>query len=737
MFVLPKSIAFTRHTFFLLCSFLFLALGESANFSQPVINRGGWTPIPTSRSHLLRQTFPIPGEKLKLEASTQQQQVVKQRVDDLPIPVIKPHAHGATLGFNLPDQGLTLFLDVDELADKPFAQNIGLKVITHDKHQAQSSTQPAQAVPVKSNKSRGKSRSKSKNKTAKQQRPRFLASYEGNENVQIETVQNLPSTSPTSSSSSPSSKAYHVGYIRPQDLRNAFANVGIEDTGAAKQKSRQKGRNNYSPPLKSDKYHGNANVKGKTNYGASGSYSVGGGYGYGGGGSSYSPGSYNPPMTDVPQRPGYSPPIEMPTASPSPVLPVQPMMIPMQPMTPLSGPILPRTTATTTTVATTSQTEAFVPSEATTKQSKTSGRKGGGIRRGTTSSPLRQPQIEGNDEIQQTFDEEDDDIESEEGEREGARLKSPADKMKSFKKRKPIGPANSKDDDDDDNGDDNVVIVNSITSTPPSNSRQTASSLRFGSNSIAKSNSRRDQTCSIQTCEQMMTCAPRKEALIDSSLAGVKEIASTLNAEAIFDMFPSLEEQVQNLFDFTSSYTMFLPTNDAIKRLPQNLIDRWTANADEINSVLDNHIVESTHSLDELRVAKLIQPRSAGASLRVSSNGNVSFTVNGQRIVAADQTGPMGGMIHTIDGVLYPASDKNIMETLKACNRFDGFVTLAEGTGFSSTLTTGNVIQLLLYLAKRLAYINNIMTCISLNYIIDSRLNDVCHCCLYASLVQT
>ena len=51
----------------------------------------------------------------------------------MPIPLIKPHRHGATLGFNLPDQGLTLYLDINELATKPMAQNIGLKVVSHAK----------------------------------------------------------------------------------------------------------------------------------------------------------------------------------------------------------------------------------------------------------------------------------------------------------------------------------------------------------------------------------------------------------------------------------------------------------------------------------------------------------------------------------------------------------------------------------------------------------------------------
>lgn len=56
-----------------------------------------------------------------------------------------------------------------------------------------------------------------------------------------------------------------------------------------------------------------------------------------------------------------------------------------------------------------------------------------------------------------------------------------------------------------------------------------------------------------------------------------------------------------------------------------------------------------------------------------------------------------GGRIHVIDGVLdWPvgggfaqAKLLDIMDTLKQCDKFDGFVTLAEGTGLTQILKQG------------------------------------------------
>ena len=53
-----------------------------------------------------------------------------------------------------------------------------------------------------------------------------------------------------------------------------------------------------------------------------------------------------------------------------------------------------------------------------------------------------------------------------------------------------------------------------------------------------------------------------------------------------------------------------------------------------------------------------------------------------------------GGRIHVIDGILdWPAGSQanllDIMDTLKQCDKFDGFVTLAQGTGLTQVLKQG------------------------------------------------
>ena len=84
-----------------------------------------------------------------------------------------------------------------------------------------------------------------------------------------------------------------------------------------------------------------------------------------------------------------------------------------------------------------------------------------------------------------------------------------------------------------------------------------------------------------------------------------------------------------------------------------------------------------------------VKPRATSAKLTVSKKADKAMTVNGQRIKLMNQKGPMGGVVHVLDGLLYPVADKDIMKTLKSCNRFDGFVTLAEGTGIGDSLSKG------------------------------------------------
>lgn len=190
------------------------------------------------------------------------------------------------------------------------------------------------------------------------------------------------------------------------------------------------------------------------------------------------------------------------------------------------------------------------------------------------------------------------------------------------------------------------------------------------------------------------TCSPKASLLVSAATAEtltIKEFAAKIGADGLFNKLPGVEEQLQSMADFANSgYTLFLPSNDAISRLPKSLFNKLKSNPEEIKKLLDNHVSDSKKDMNDMaRNNSFMSPRAASAKLKIAKGIDGSILVNGQRIVRMNQRGPMGGSIHVIDGLLYPIADKNVMETPKSCNRFDGFVTLAEGTGLGDTLSTG------------------------------------------------
>lgn len=71
-----------------------------------------------------------------------------------------------------------------------------------------------------------------------------------------------------------------------------------------------------------------------------------------------------------------------------------------------------------------------------------------------------------------------------------------------------------------------------------------------------------------------------------------------------------------------------------------------------------------------------------------------AVTVNGHRIVHGDVTAPKGGIIHVIDGTLCPVADQDIINTLRTCNKYDGFLTLADVTKLLDTMQDGKIFLL-------------------------------------------
>ena len=213
---------------------------------------------------------------------------------------------------------------------------------------------------------------------------------------------------------------------------------------------------------------------------------------------------------------------------------------------------------------------------------------------------------------------------------------------------------------------------------------------------LRRNNNKEKEKSKSSSFQSSSSCSVNKTSLSISNpdTLSIKSLAEKLEASSLFSMFPSLEDALQNMMDFMGSgYTLFLPSDESVKRLPRSLIKRLKEDPEQLKNLIENHLSEEKKAMTD---ASVMNSRARGARLRVSNRQDSLMFVNGVRVTRVNQNGPMGGIVHVIDGLLYPPADKNVMDTLKACNRFDGFVTLAEGTGLSDTLTSGK--RLLLFI---------------------------------------
>lgn len=708
----------------IICDVILCNSVQNSSFIAPQLRSGGWTPIPTN-SKSFKQTESVE-RSASQPVSAKVQQVEHKRAQDsemLPIPVIKPHRHGATLGFDLPEQGLTLYLDINELATKPLAQNIGLKVVSHEPQAQSSHTQTLnQPKPTQSHQnlqSHQNSGNAVNNKIySANQSPlhQFVSKMQAiNTNSppkspitvakiqkRVKAVRNIGSfegngPSPVANGVAPTAalkpqkqlNKYHVGYVRPHDLQNALKHVGL--TQSENEGQAISGGNNNVNTIISNPSPGPRTVVINTHSLSNNNINY--------------EKLFNSPQTE--QKKGsaldsftqsadkfFNRPItpissqvsqEVPNNSvrpihnsvPSPAayqysslqMPIRPsVQYPAQenekerpdfptPQRPIEQPVQ----------QTTQEEEQEVDNEV--------------MRKTTTPPPVLPPQQE--DEQLKGFD---DDIEQTTETVSGSRFEEPQRQvsgqdsgeqldMDKFKQTTPSMPKPTTGAQLVPPTDESIVKV-----FPGADGQRPVSQQQndLGDGPLP--------SCPTQTQTCQLICDAKTDNLITDA-ANIREIIHKLNADSILSVFPSMEEELQNIIDFASSdgYTMILPSNQAMARLPPNLYEFWKNNVNSLAPLLDNHVIDSAQSLEDMRLAQIIQPRS-GSKLRVQRPHNDSYTINGERVTVANQVGPSGGMIHVIDGILYPSSDKDIMETLKTCNRLDGFVTLAEGTGFADTL---------------------------------------------------
>ncbi|MFY8102491.1 MAG: fasciclin domain-containing protein [Ramlibacter sp.] len=97
-------------------------------------------------------------------------------------------------------------------------------------------------------------------------------------------------------------------------------------------------------------------------------------------------------------------------------------------------------------------------------------------------------------------------------------------------------------------------------------------------------------------------------------------------------------------------YTVFAPTNDAFKAVPQKTLDELAANPARLKAVLTYHVLPARVSAAEVKVgnAKTVE----GANLALGKAG--TFVTVEEAMVQTADIAATNGVIHTIDRVLLP-----------------------------------------------------------------------------------
>ena len=97
-------------------------------------------------------------------------------------------------------------------------------------------------------------------------------------------------------------------------------------------------------------------------------------------------------------------------------------------------------------------------------------------------------------------------------------------------------------------------------------------------------------------------------------------------------------------------YTVFAPTNDAFKAVPQKTLDELAANPARLKAVLTYHVLPARVTAAEVKVgnAKTVE----GGNLALSKAGTF-VTVEDAMVQTAD-IAATNGVVHTIDRVLLP-----------------------------------------------------------------------------------
>ena len=146
----------------------------------------------------------------------------------------------------------------------------------------------------------------------------------------------------------------------------------------------------------------------------------------------------------------------------------------------------------------------------------------------------------------------------------------------------------------------------------------------------------------------------------------------------------------ETLANTESNFTVFAPTDAAFALLPEGTVEALLADTDTLSDILTYHVIA-----DKVDAATAVS--SAGSKVTMVNGDSVGLSLDGDNLlvntvtVTATDIMADNGIIHVIDAVLMPPTDKgmpttNIVETAVAAGTFNTLVAALQATNLDTVL---------------------------------------------------
>jgi uncharacterized surface protein with fasciclin (FAS1) repeats len=152
--------------------------------------------------------------------------------------------------------------------------------------------------------------------------------------------------------------------------------------------------------------------------------------------------------------------------------------------------------------------------------------------------------------------------------------------------------------------------------------------------------------------DQSKSAPAGSEATRNTTTQPTKNIVDTVIGAGHFTFFAGAVNAagITDALGATGPFTVFAPTDEAFKKLPEGAYDSLLKDVGKLKAVLNYHVVSGYVAARDLKSGDLMTVQGSPLTAAVSSS---EVRVNGARVSTADIVAT-NGVVHAIDVVMLP-----------------------------------------------------------------------------------